>query len=81
MSAGADVDVIEPDALSERLANKSVDDKLLLVQVTSPQVYEQAHIAGAALVTPQALVCGVPPATGKLPEKSALRRLVSYFTW
>lgn len=77
MSAQADVDVIEPEALSERLENKSRDDKLLLVQVTSPQVFEQAHIAGAVLVTPQALICGIPPATGKLPEKAALDQLFS----
>jgi thiosulfate/3-mercaptopyruvate sulfurtransferase len=77
VSAQADIDVIEPEALTARLANKSMDDKLLLVQVTSAQVYEQAHIAGAVLVTPQALVCGVAPATGKLPEKPALDQLFS----
>jgi len=46
-----------------------------LVQVTSVEVFNQAHIAGAELVTPGELVCGVPPATGQLPTQAQLQQL------
>lgn len=75
MSVSPQVAVIEPSELHTELAARQED--LLLVQVTSPQVFEQAHIEGAVLVTPAELVCGVPPATGRLPEVDALNRLFS----
>ncbi len=51
------------------------DPDRLLVQVTSPEVYANAHLPGAVLVTPPELVCGVPPATGKLPSPDQLTQL------
>ncbi|MEM7003867.1 MAG: rhodanese-like domain-containing protein [Pseudomonadota bacterium] len=59
--------VIEPDQL-----DASHD---LIVQVTSAELYAQAHIPTAVLVTPQELVCGIPPATGRLPDPTALNEL------
>ena len=74
MTAEAYVAVLEPEALNTRLKN---NEKLLLVQVTSAHVYEQMHIPGAVLVTPAELVCGVPPAVGRLPEIALLESLFS----
>jgi thiosulfate/3-mercaptopyruvate sulfurtransferase len=65
--------MIEP----ETLQTKVQEPNLRLVQVTSEQVYQQAHIPGAINVIPQALVCGVPPAVGRLPDKAALDALLS----
>ena len=70
---GKDVAVIEPMALLAELENP--ENNIVLVQVTSPQVFEQAHIEGAVLVTPGELVGGIPPATGKLPTPAALQQL------
>ena len=56
------VSVIEPTELDLDAPD------LMLVQVTSVEVFQQARIPGAVLVTPQELVCGVPPASGRLPE-------------
>ena len=67
----SEVGVVEATELSQRLG----DDNLLLLQITSAEVYQQAHIPGALLVTPQELVCGVPPATGRLPEAADLKTL------
>ena len=67
----SDVRAITPDELVSRLK----EDNLLLVQVTAEDQYRQAHIPGAKLVTPQDLVCGIPPATGKLPELAQLEAL------
>ena len=75
MSSSTRVEVIEPQALHAELAAGA--NNLLLLQVTSPQVFDQAHLPGAILVTPQELVCGVPPASGRLPELAALEALFS----
>ena len=48
---------------------------LLIVQVTSRQVFEAAHVPGAVNVEPGELVCGVPPAAGRLPELAQLTAL------
>ncbi|NKC00242.1 MAG: sulfurtransferase [Pseudomonadales bacterium] len=66
------VTTVDPIELSEILQTQSI----LLVQVTSAEVFAQAHIPGAVLVTPAELVSGIPPATGKLPDRD---RLVSLF--
>lgn len=38
-------------------------------------MYERAHIPGAVNVSPAELICGVPPATGKLPQLADLQFL------
>ena len=73
MSLSTRVAMIEPAALNARLG----EEDLVLIQITSEEVYLQAHIPGAQLVLPGELVCGVPPATGRLPEKAALDALFS----
>ena len=42
-----------------------------------PPSYLAAHVPGAVLVEPRELVCGIPPATGRLPD---LRRLTALFS-
>jgi len=66
------VTVVEAQDLAEELKT----DQCLLIQVTSPEVYEQAHLPGAVLVVPAELVSGVPPASGRLPERD---RLITLF--
>lgn len=59
----------------EELAARSSSDDLLIVQVTPPAVFAQAHIPGAVHVAPADLVRGYPPAPGELPPESALTAL------
>ncbi len=66
------VSLLEPEELQTRLQSS---DNLLLVQVSSEENFLQAHIPGAVLVTPRSLVCGIPPATGKLPDLDHLNEL------
>ncbi len=73
MAANNLLQVLEADQLNRCLQTED----WLIVQVTSLEVFQQAHIAGSVLVTPQELVCGIPPATGRLPELSALEQLFS----
>lgn len=65
--------LLEPEALLCAQKNQAIK----LIYVGSAETYAQAHIAGALLVQPAELVCGVPPAAGKLPETAQLNTLFS----
>ena len=69
------VNAIDPQTLKDRLLMSGDDEGLLLLQITSAEVFAQAHIDGAILITPQELVSGVPPASGRLPEMAQLTEL------
>ena len=58
----------------EELAARSSDD-LLIVQVTSRQQYDAAHVPGAVHVEPRELIAGTPPAVGRLPDVERLTTL------
>lgn len=62
--------LISPTELAARLS-----ENVLVVQVTSRQVYQAAHPPGAVNVEPQDLVAGIPPATGRLPDLARLTAL------
>ena len=65
--------IVTAEELAARLAEV---ENLLVVQVTTRQVYDAAHIAGSVCVEPGELVSGVPPATGRLPD---IERLTTLF--
>ena len=45
--------------------------------MAEPASYMAAHVPGAVLVEPRELVCGIPPATGRLPGLEQLTALFS----
>lgn len=47
----------------------------LLVCVAQPPAFAAGHIPGSVLITPGELVCGAPPATGRLPSLVRLNAL------
>lgn len=59
--------LISPAELADRLP-----EDLLVVQVASRRAYDAGHLPGAVHVAPQELVAGIPPATGRLPERAQL---------
>lgn len=65
--------VVEPQELEGCLH----DENLLIVDLCNPQLYAQVHVPGALNITPQHLVAGTPPATGKLPSLKQLEDLFS----
>ena len=67
--------VITAAELAERLDAAAGDPNLLVAQVTSPACYAAGHVPGAVHVAPADLVCGIPPATGRLPDGEALTAL------
>ena len=48
---------------------------LLPVFVGSEAMFEQAHLPGAVHIAPSALVCGVAPASGKIPDRDELEQV------
>jgi len=67
--------LVEPAQLSELL--RQDEHSLLLLHTGDAQVYAEGHIPGALYVPPKRLLCGIPPAIGRLPEKNDLCRLFS----
>ena len=69
--------VIEPAELEPLLPpflNK--EQNLIIVDLCNPQLYQQIHVPGAINVQPQQLVCGIHPATGKLPALEQIEQLL-----
>ncbi len=50
---------------------------MLVLHVAQPQAYESAHVPGARLVVPAELVCGVPPATGRIADAAQLEAVLT----
>lgn len=65
--------IIEP----EQLFSLIPEPGLLIVDVCQPALYQQMHVPGAVHVSPAELVCGRPPATGKMPDLATLEALFS----
>lgn len=65
--------IIEP----EQLAQATVSDNCVIVDVRSEAAYNSGHIPGALQLSPQALMRGQPPVPGKLPEAAQLERVFS----
>ena len=67
--------VITAAELAERLNDASDRPNLLVAQVTSAEAYAAGHVPGAVHVAPADLVSGIPPATGRLPDRDSLTAL------
>ncbi len=65
--------IIEPEQLESTLDQPSIK----IIDLCQDQNYVQVHIPGAIHISPTELVCGIPPATGKLPALEQLNSLFS----
>ena len=65
--------ILEPSALQQMLP----DENLLLISVCQHKVFITQHIPGSVLIRPAQLVCGIEPATGKLPSAEQLGEVFS----
>ena len=61
---------------AEEAASYSTADDRLIVQITSPDAFAAAHVPGAVLLSPAQLICGTPPAPGKLPDEAQLANVL-----
>lgn len=69
--------LLEPEHLHSLLTSGDSEQQLLLVAVCQRRMFQQVHIPQSRLVEPAELVSGIPPATGKLPDKAQLERVFS----
>src|SRR5690606_22452525 len=67
--------ILEPTALAALLAQPN---KLLLVDLSSDQRYQQGHIDGAVHIPPPLLLCNQAPVPGKIASVEQLSRLFSF---
>lgn len=65
--------LIEANELQAHLSNKN----LLIIDLSREAVYQQAHVPGAIFVDFKELLCGIPPAPGKIPSAEKLSQLFS----
>ncbi|MDJ0956665.1 MAG: sulfurtransferase [Arenicellales bacterium] len=65
--------LIEPEQLRQLLPNEDV----LLVDLCKPETYAWGHIEGAVHLDYKALLSGIQPASGKLPELAQLAQTLS----
>ena len=63
--------LIECETLNQHLN----DPQLLIVDLCTHDSYLSGHIPGALYVSPQSLMCGQPPAPGKIPDVTLLEAL------
>jgi len=63
--------IIEASELEAKLNNP----ELLIVDISQGQTYAQVHVPGAIHINPSELICGIPPAVGKLPTLEKLKAL------
>ncbi len=54
------------------------NERILILDVSSADNYARGHIPGAIHLSPEKLVCGIQPATGKLPNREHLSKLFGY---
>ncbi|XOZ34990.1 sulfurtransferase [Halomonadaceae bacterium KBTZ08] len=64
--------ILEPDALLQQLYN----EQLLIVDLSGPEHYAEAHIPGALHVHPRETRGATAPVPGLLPEKAELEQLL-----
>lgn len=68
--------MLDPLLSPEQLRDEG-DDALLIVQVGDEARFAQAHVPGAAHLSPAALMDGRPPAPGRLPSAEQLSAALS----
>lgn len=69
--------IIEPDQLEALLNDPEAKQNIKIVDLSQVQTYTQVHVPGAVHIPPSELVCGTPPAPGKLPSLEQLTTLFS----
>lgn len=70
--------LLTTEQLATRLNEPNTSaQKLLIIDVSSEDNYKQGHIPGAIYLPPAALICGIKPVAGKIPDVQTLSALFS----
>ena len=70
----ADELMLQPQQVATLLEDNA-NRKILPVFVGSEAAFQQAHLPGSIQIEPAALVCGIAPAHGKIPDVDDLTHL------
>jgi len=65
--------LIQPEQLLPLLG----DSRYLIIDVSSDDNYQRGHVPGSVHISPSQLLCGIKPATGKIPTMDQLASLFS----
>ena len=66
--------LIDADTLNAELGR----DDLIILDLSSENIYAQAHVPGAIHISPRELVSGIQPATGSLPGRGIAGRYSAF---
>jgi len=69
--------IVEANDLSQALNDKKKAEKLIILDLSTRELYDLGHIPGAIFVDHKRLTCAQPPAPGRLPELEQLSALLS----
>ena len=60
--------ILETQELNQLLCENPASEELILIDLSTPELYELGHIPQAIFVNHKRLTCATPPAPGLLPE-------------
>lgn len=69
--------ILEAEDLNQALNTPEIADKLIILDLSTQELYDLGHIPGAIYVDHKRLTCAQPPAPGRLPELEQLSQLMS----
>ena len=69
--------IIEAEDLNTALQDTAITEKLIIVDLSTQELYDLGHVPGAVFVNHKRLTCAQPPAPGLLPSLDQLSTLMS----
>ncbi len=69
--------ILEAKDLNDAIQSPEIAKQLIIVDLSTRELYELGHIPGAIYVDHKRLTCAQPPAPGRLPELEQLSQLMS----
>lgn len=69
--------ILEAEELNQALQQPEIADKLIILDLSTEELFNLGHIPGAIYVDHKRLTCAQPPAPGRLPELEQLSQLMS----
>ncbi|GLQ30623.1 sulfurtransferase [Litoribrevibacter albus] len=69
--------ILDPKDLNEAIQTPALASKLIIVDLSTQELYDLGHIPGAVYIDHKRLTCAQPPAPGRLPSLEQLSQLMS----
>ena len=69
--------ILEAEDLNQAIQTPSISEQLIILDLSTKELYDLGHIPGAIYVDHKRLTCAQPPAPGRLPNIEQLSQLMS----